>query len=100
MQVTVYAKDSNDVAEAIYRTVVSEEIKRQKARYEQEIEDLTAAHQITEDKLNAFRRKDLNARKQSHASRLESIRNHMAEAWGVLWGLMLEFELIVQEDDE
>lgn len=99
MQVTVYAKDSNDVAEAIYRTVVSEEIKRQKARYEQEIEDLTAAHQITEDKLNAFRRKDLNARK-IRASRLESIRNRMAEAWGVLWGLMLEFELIVQEDDE
>jgi hypothetical protein len=98
MQVTVFAKDGAEMAEAIYRTVASEEIKRMKAKYEEEIDDLTMAHKLTESKLSYMQRKDLEARKAKR-TKLEQIRNRMAEAWGVLWGLMLEFELIAEEDE-
>ena len=102
MQIAIVAKDGgNELADKIYRAIVSEEIKRMQAKHARQIDDLTEAHKMTEERLSGMYKQELDRiAKNVRGNWWYRFTQHISTAWAMLWGMMLELGLIEEERDD
>lgn len=94
MQVAIIARDGgNELADKIYRAVVSDELSRMQAKHARQIDDLTEAHKMTENRLSDMY-KLARIAKNVRGNWWYRFTQHIATAWAMLWGMMLEIGLI------
>lgn len=101
MQIAIVARDGgNELADKIYRAVVSDELSRMQAKHKHQIDDLTEAHRMTEERLSGMYKQELERiQKRMRGNWWHRFTQHIATAWAMLWGMMLEFGLIAEERD-
>lgn len=103
MQIAIIAKGTDsELADKIYRAVVSEEISRMQAKHERQIEDLTIAHEMTERRLSEEYKKELSRLQRSlRGNWWQRVAERISIAWAVFFALLLEFGFIeeIREED-
>ena len=102
MQIAIVAREGgNELAVKIYRAVVSEEIKRMQAKHARQIDDLTEAHKMTEERLSGMYKQELDRiAKNVRGNLWYRFTQRISTAWAMLWGMLLEFGLIEEERDD
>lgn len=93
--VIIARNGGEELADKIRRVVVSDEIQRMKKKHEQQIDDLTVAHHMTEKRLsNMYNRELARLRKSLRMNWWERTKDSIATAWAIFWALLYEFKLV------
>lgn len=104
MQVTIVSRGSNpELADRLYRAVVSEELRKMQRKHARQIEDLTCAYRMTEARLSKEYEKELiRIAKIIRGNPLQRVADRIVTAWAIFWALLLEFGFIeeIREDED
>jgi hypothetical protein len=105
MQIAIVSRPgAEELADKLYRAVVTEELGRMKTKYDRQVAALTEAHRMTEKRLsNMYTRELRRISKCLYGNWPQRMIDKLIDAWAVFFALLLEFgfvEYIPDEEDE